>query len=163
MKYVLMVMLTSVWLNATCIQMLDEKDIIKGNLKVSYCDGDMIKIWLKNKNQFLTDYSKLITLVEFGKLVDGYKKASEWHDKAKEMKVDITKNIVIIPNNLTLGFMSGNKSALILTVLSGANNKATTGSFGVARKDNLIEIISKLEYIKNNGKAKFKKQADAFN
>jgi len=163
MRYVLMIALLSSWINATCIQMLNETDILKGNIKISYCDSDMIKIFLKNKNQFLNDYSKMITFVEFKKIINGYKKTLEWYDKAKKMKVSIDKEIPIIPNKLILDFYSKDNASLILVLVAGQNSSTESGMFGIAKRHKLTDMISKLEYIKNNGKAEFKKQSDAFN
>lgn len=163
MNHILMIIFASIWLNATCIQMLDEKDVLGGYLKVQYCDKDVIRIGLKNSNKFLYDYSKEITIAEFNKIIDGYKKTLEWFDKVKEMNIGIEKKIIIVDNNLVLDFRSQKDNSLILTILSGTNSSASNGVFGIDKKDKLVDIISKLEHIRDNGKAEFKKQADAFN
>jgi len=163
MRCILMIALVSIWLNATCIQMLNETDEWKGNIKISYCDGNKIQIYLKNKNQFLTDYSKMITLTEFNKMINGYKKTLKWYDKAKKMKITIDKNIFLIPNNLALDFDSRDNASFISIVIFGENSSVESGFFSISKRGKLADIISKLKNIKDNGKAKFKKQSSAFN
>ncbi len=147
---------------ATCVQILNFDDDLEKTMTLEYCDNDKVMITLKNPNKFLDDYTEKLTLKQFDKLISSYEKVLEWSEKAKMMKIDMTKYITIIPLSLTLAFNSRKRGDNTYITLLGLKSPLEKGAFSLAIKWRIRFFIKQLKDARKNGPTKYKKVVNEF-
>ena len=162
MKKILIILFLSMIANASCIQMIEKSDIIKGKITISYCDKNQIEIKLKNRNPYLQDFSLTIPKSQFEKFDKALHKTLSWYDKAKNNNIDITKMAYNYQDKIVIFFKSENNGRIIFVTVVGANNEINGGSFSTVDKKGLISFVKKIDHILKNGEKEFKKQTELF-